>query len=53
MRKGYAPRKVFSIDELLVACWCESELHHVPRALILAGQTVSCGARQCHGPEAA
>lgn len=41
------PRIVYAIDELAVTCWCESHVVHVPRRLVLAGQTISCGLPAC------
>lgn len=33
--------------QLAVTCWCERTVVHVDRALVLAGQTASCGTRRC------
>lgn len=40
-----------SIDCLSVTCWCEAFVMSVPRDLVLAGRTLTCGERRCH-PEA-
>lgn len=47
MSHGYTPRNVYGIDDLLVACWCEAQIMRVPRRLVLACRTVSCGDRRC------
>lgn len=46
-------RNVVTITDLAVTCWCEATVVHVPAETVKAGQTASCGRRECHEPEAA
>lgn len=38
------------IDDLGCLCWCRAEVLPVPRSLVRACRTLSCGARGCEEP---
>lgn len=42
-----ARQRVVRIDDLAVTCYCEAEIVHVPRAVILEGRTETCGREGC------
>lgn len=37
--------------EITVGCWCERRLLRVPKTVVLAGRTGSCGRRYCRAPQ--
>lgn len=45
-RQGNTPRN----DDLKVECWCRQEVRVVPREVVRAGETVTCGRRGCEAP---
>lgn len=37
-------------DDMPMECWCHSEIIHVAREVVRAGEGVSCGRRGCGAP---
>lgn len=42
--------RTVSNDDLKIECWCRQETRDVPREVVRAGETVSCGRRGCEAP---
>lgn len=49
----HAGRNVPKHDDLLVECWCRTEVLYVRAGAVRAGRTESCGMPGCHPPEQA